>query len=102
MDNQKVRVHWIIFAVCSLIGLASAMLIFAGLAMGECLPRDASASIHACDAEKHREFWCYPLLLAVSLSTAFWLQIRGSGWGKMVAALAGVAALCVLILIEQI
>jgi hypothetical protein len=100
MDHGNVRVHWIIFAVCSLIGLFSAAFIFAVLAMMECLPRDGSPSMHACDVAKEREFWLYPLLLVISLATAAWLQMRGPVWGKILAALAGVTALCVLILIE--
>jgi hypothetical protein len=101
MERWKVRVHWIIFAVCSLIGLSSAVLIFAVLAMMECLPRDGSPLMHACDLVKRREVWLYPLLLAMFLSLAVWLQMRGHVWGNVLGALSGVAALCLLILIEQ-
>ena len=96
------RVHWAVFGLCSLIGLVSAALLFAFLAVSECLPRDGSVSMLACDAEKKREFWLYPLLFAVSLAAATWLERKGRLRGKLLAATAGIVAMCMLLLIERL
>lgn len=96
------RVHWAVFGLCGLVGLASAALLFAFLAVSECLPRDGSVSMHSCDAEKQREFWLYPLLFVVSLAAAAWLERKERLWGKLLAATAAVVAMCILLLIERL
>ncbi|PWG01434.1 hypothetical protein DF286_00015 [Sphingosinicella humi] len=90
-----------VFVLLTLVGLALAFLVFLGLAMGECLPRDESSAMHACDAAKQREFWLYPLLVLLSVAAAIWLEVRGSPFGRIVAALSGIIAFCALYLVEM-
>lgn len=100
MKPIRLRSGVAVFAVLTLVGLSLALLVFLGLAMGECLPRDGSASMRACDVAKQREFWLYPLLVLLSAATAVWLEVRGSPFGRVLVAISGITALGALYLID--
>jgi hypothetical protein len=79
------RPSWARFALAAAGGLVLALAIYMGMALSECLPRDDSAAMRACDIAKAREFWLYPLLVLVSLTLSIWLHARGSRWGIALA-----------------
>ena len=79
--------------------MASALVIFGILAMAECLPRDGSLKMIACDIEKQREFWLYPLIVFGAIILAACAEIRGKTWGKTLSAASGVIALIILLMI---
>lgn len=97
---KTTRPSWLRFAAAVLAGLGLTVAVVMGLAMGECLPRDASATMHACDAAKQREFWLFPLLLLVTLVLAVWLQMRGSRWGQGLALAGAMIAAMAMMGIE--
>ena len=96
MKGRNPRTRWIVFAACELVGLVFAAFLFMGLAMSECLPRDGSPGMNACDITKQREFWLFPTLVAVWIGLATVLEVRRSTMGKVLATLSGVMALCSL------
>lgn len=90
------------FVVLTLVGLGFACVVILWLAMGECLPRDGSAAMQACDTAKDREFWLYPLLVLLNFATSVCLQVRGSSLGRIVAGSSGITAVLVLSIIEML
>ena len=96
------RPGWILFGLLLLAGLFLALLMFAGIAMGDCIPRDGSASMLACDATKQRAFWIYPLMVCAAAAIAVWLQARGSRAGGLLAIASGVVAMAGLLVVNAI
>tara|TARA_R110001606_G_scaffold358205_1_gene509780 strand:- start:4446 stop:4778 length:333 start_codon:yes stop_codon:yes gene_type:complete len=100
--RQQKLLGWVTFFATVLAGLVFAFLVFALLAMGECLPRDDSISMHACDAIKQREFWLYPALVTTLLGIAAWLQNSGQRVGHAIALTCGFTGVMMLWMIEAL
>jgi hypothetical protein len=61
------------------LGLLLMLACYAFLALGECLPRDASAQMQACDKARSFEFWAYPSLCLSLFMAAALLGRKGLG-----------------------
>lgn len=89
------------FCGASLLGLALTFPFLGFWAMGECLPRDGSLAMKACDAAKAREFWSFVLTYIVISALAVRAIWRKDAWGEVAAlcsAPIGVAVLfCVFL-----
>jgi len=81
--------------------LAIAFLIFVLLMMGECLPRNGSAAMHACDAGKHFEFFAFPLTTLASVVAGATALRSGRRIGLAIIGLAPFLALTVVLLVER-
>lgn len=90
------------FGFSLLIGLGLAALVYLFLAISECLPRNGSPEMLACDAIKRREAWLYPALLAVSVTGAITLHIRGAARSWLMAMASGLMAAVALTVINAL
>ena len=80
--------------------MAFSFSVFLALALGECLPRDGSAQMTACDLEKAREIWVYPLLVIVLMALAIVAELERKIWAKALVGASGLLALAILFLVE--
>ena len=85
-----------------LTGVVIAGLIYLVLVISECLPRDDSLAMLACEAVKQRDFWLYPVLLTISLAGCIALYLRGAVGSWLVAMTAGLHAAVALTLINAL
>jgi hypothetical protein len=90
------------FGTVLLGGVAVAGFIYLILAISECLPRDGSAEMLACDATKQREAWLFPLLFVLSAAGSIVLHWRGAAGAWLVAVASGVIAAIALIVINAL
>ena len=88
------------FGMGLLTGIGIAGLIYLVLAVGECLPRDQSAAMHACEAIKRRDFWLYPVLFLISATGSVTLHLRGATGSWLLAATSGLIAAVALMLVN--
>ncbi|AOL95364.1 hypothetical protein BG023_112452 [Porphyrobacter sp. LM 6] len=88
----------IVFGLAFLAGFLVAASIYLILAIGECIPRDGSAQMHACDAIKRRDFWLYPLLFAATAGGSIAMHWRGVSLASLCAATSGLVAAVALML----
>ena len=90
------------FGVALAAGLGIAGFIYVVLAVSECLPRDGSAEMQACDAIKQRDFWLYPVLLTIALAGSLVLHWRGAVGTWLLAITSGLAAAIALMIINAL
>jgi hypothetical protein len=90
------------FGVSLAIGLAIAAILYLLLAIGECLPRDGSAEMHACEAIRRRDVRLYPVLLGTSVMGSVWLHWRGAVGTWLVALTSGLIAAVMLMTINAL
>lgn len=90
------------FGVSLIGGFGLAGFIYAILAVNECLPRDGSAEMRACDAIKRRDFWLYPVLVGLSAAGSIVLHWRGAVGTWLVALTTGLNAAIALMVINAL
>ena len=90
------------FAMALLVGLGLASLIYLVLALSECLPRDGSAEMQACDAIKRRDFWLFPVLVGLSAAGSILRHWRGAVGTWLVALTSGLIAAMMLMVINAL
>ena len=93
---------WASFVASSIAGLLLAFFVFAMLAMGECLPRDGSKLMHACDVTKEREFWLFPALVMFMMAIATWVQFNARRLSHAIALTCGLTGAIALWLVEAL
>jgi len=85
-----------------LVGLFFGFAFFIGMMLGDCLPRDGSAAMHACDNSKDLGFRTYPFLLLAGFMAGGFVAWRRPGIGSALAAAAPFLALGIIILLERV
>jgi hypothetical protein len=88
------------FSIALLVGLFIAALVYLMLAIGECLPRDGSAQMQACDAIKRRDAWLYPVLFMASAGGSIVMHLRRASLALLLAATSGMIAAAALMLVN--
>lgn len=101
-QGRPALIRHIVFSACLAIGLLSAAFIYLILAISECLPRDGSAAMQACDTIKQRDAWLYPVLLSVSVAASLWLHLRGAVGTWLLAITSGLTAAIALMVINAL
>ena len=96
------RAHWGMFATAVIGALGAGFVLFGLLALGECLPRDGSAAMQACDIEKQREFWLYPALMILSLGAGARLHAARPIPGLALAIASPLLSLVLLLTIGRL
>lgn len=90
------------FGAALLGGVVIAGFIYLILAVGECLPRDESTEMLACDATKQREAWLYPLLFVLSAAGSIVMHLRGAAGAWLVALASSLIAAVALMVINPL
>ncbi len=90
------------FGVSLIGGLGLAGFIYLVLAIGECLPRDGSAEMVACDATKQQEAWLYPLLFVIAVTGSLILHWRGAVGAWLAALTSGLIAAVMLMVVNAL
>jgi hypothetical protein len=88
--------------VTGIFSILIAFLIFLMLALGECLPRDGSAAMRACDAGKHFEVRALPLLELLALAGGLLAALKGSRLGPLIVVAGPFVAAGIVILVERV
>jgi hypothetical protein len=91
----------IAFAAMAVLSLVFAFLLCIPLVLGECVPRDGSAAMHACDAAKRFEFRAFPILLLVAMAAAFYAVLKLPRLSPAIVLAAPFVALAVVIAVER-
>lgn len=100
MSDRPTVTRHIAFGAALMAGFAMATFIYLFLAMGECLPRDDSAQMLACDAIKRRDFWLFPTLWLITLACGIYRHVRMQGGAAMLALGSAILAWIALGLIN--
>lgn len=97
--RPRLRQH-IGFSIALLVGFFIAALVFLILAIGECLPRDDSAQMQACEAIKRRDVWLYPVLFMASAGGSIVMHLRSASLALLFAVTSGLIAAAALMVVN--